>query len=145
MRAKLLASFLLVIVAMVLMPAKMTKVGAAGKEMMLAFGRAGAELTPLHFTPDGDFPLGDPNPVKQDVIEEGLQTLESDDFLFGGYGKHSRELQEFVSQIARDTGILLDTTYSGKAFFGMVETIKEQKLTGNILFWHTGGIFNLMA
>ncbi len=69
----------------------------------------------------------------------------SDDFLFGGYGKSTRQLQEFVLQIARDTEILLDKTYSGKAFFGMVETIKKQRLRGNILFWHTGGIFNLMA
>lgn len=69
----------------------------------------------------------------------------SDNFLFGGYGKYTRPLQEFVVQTARETGILLDTTYTGKAFYGMVETIKEQGLTGNILFWHTGGIFNLMA
>lgn len=69
----------------------------------------------------------------------------SDGFLFGGYGKSTQELQEFVLQIATDTGILLDTTYTGKAFYGMIETIKKQKLTGKILFWHTGGIFNLMA
>jgi phosphomannomutase len=59
--------------------------GAAGREMMLAFDRAAADLTPLHFAPDGSFPLGDPNPVKQDVIREGLQTLCSGDFLFGAF------------------------------------------------------------
>jgi D-cysteine desulfhydrase len=47
--------------------------------------------------------------------------------------------------IAKETGILLDTTYTGKAFYGMVETINKQSLTGNMLFWHTGGIFNIMA
>ena len=69
----------------------------------------------------------------------------SDDFLFGGYGKYTQDLQEFVVRVAKDTGVLLDTTYSGKAFYGMLETIKNQRLTGKILFWHTGGIFNLMA
>lgn len=49
--------------------------GAAGREMMLAFARAGASLTPLHFAADGGFPLGDPNPVKSAVIREGLDTL----------------------------------------------------------------------
>lgn len=49
--------------------------GAAGREMMVAFHRAGAELVPLHFAPDGAFPLGDPNPVKQKVIAEGLAAL----------------------------------------------------------------------
>jgi phosphomannomutase len=57
--------------------------GAAGREMMLAFDRAGAELTPLHFTPDGTFPLGDPNPVKQAVIAEGMAALRAGDYLLG--------------------------------------------------------------
>ncbi len=59
--------------------------GAAGREMMLAFDRAGAALTPLHFTPDGFFPLGDPNPVKQEAIGPGLQTLVGGDFLLGTF------------------------------------------------------------
>lgn len=59
--------------------------GAAGREMMLAFQAAGAELEPLHFTPDGNFPLGDPNPVKQDVIREGLDKLQAGDFHFGTF------------------------------------------------------------
>ena len=49
--------------------------GAAGREMMLAFEMAGADLTPLHFTADGHFPLGDPNPVKPAVVREGLEAL----------------------------------------------------------------------
>ncbi|MCA9266407.1 MAG: hypothetical protein KDA60_21255, partial [Planctomycetales bacterium] len=59
--------------------------GAAGREMMLAFGQAGADLTPLHFTPDGSFPLGDPNPVKADVIREGLQTLRASEFTLASF------------------------------------------------------------
>lgn len=59
--------------------------GAAGKEMMLAFQQAGAELTALHYTADGRFPLGAPNPVKQDVIREGLETLRSGRFLLGTF------------------------------------------------------------
>ncbi len=50
--------------------------GAAGREMMLAFDRAGAELIPLHFAPDGSFPLGDPNPVKREVIQPGRDALQ---------------------------------------------------------------------
>lgn len=59
--------------------------GAAGREMMLAFEQAGAALTPLHFTPDGTFPLGDPNPVKQAVVQPGLDALRAGDFLFGTF------------------------------------------------------------
>lgn len=54
--------------------------GAAGREMMLGFARAGAELTPVHFAADGQFPLGDPNPVKPEVIRPGLEQLAAGDF-----------------------------------------------------------------
>lgn len=59
--------------------------GAAGREMMLAFTRAGADLCPLHFAADGQFPLGDPNPVKAAVIKEGLDTLKSGSFLLASF------------------------------------------------------------
>jgi len=59
--------------------------GAAGREMMLAFDRAGAELEPLHFTADGRFPLGDPNPVKPPVIREGIERLKRGDFTLGTF------------------------------------------------------------
>jgi phosphomannomutase len=59
--------------------------GAAGREMLLAFGRAGADLTPLHFAADGSFPLGDPNPVKPDVIREGLERMRAGGFLAGAF------------------------------------------------------------
>jgi D-cysteine desulfhydrase len=68
-----------------------------------------------------------------------------DEFLSGGYGQSSKEQQDFVARASRETGAILDTTYSGKAFFGMVEILKEAQLPGKVLFWHTGGIFNLMA
>jgi phosphomannomutase len=51
--------------------------GAAGREMLLAFDRAGAALEPLHYAADGTFPLGDPNPVKQSVIGPGLEAMRS--------------------------------------------------------------------
>ncbi|MGQ9696794.1 MAG: phosphoglucomutase [Armatimonadota bacterium] len=59
--------------------------GAAGKEMMLAFHTAGADLTPLHFSADGTFPLGDPNPVKPDVVRHGLEVLRSGSYLLGTF------------------------------------------------------------
>lgn len=59
--------------------------GAAGREMILAMQRAGARLTPLHFTPDGLFPLGAPNPVKEDVIRPGLEQLRAGDHLLGTF------------------------------------------------------------
>jgi len=69
----------------------------------------------------------------------------SDDYLFGGYGRSTEELESFMDRVNELTGVILDSTYSGKGFYGMVESIRKQQLRGNILFWHTGGIFNLMV
>jgi phosphomannomutase len=57
--------------------------GAAGREFLLGFDRAGASLDALHFAADGAFPLGDPNPVKQKVIAEGLAALRAGSYLAG--------------------------------------------------------------
>jgi phosphomannomutase len=57
--------------------------GAAGREMMLAFDRAGASLEPMHFVADGSFPLGDPNPVKQAVIRPGLEAMRAGNYVVG--------------------------------------------------------------
>jgi phosphomannomutase len=57
--------------------------GAAGREMMLAFQIAGAELEPLHYAADGTFPLGDPNPVKQAVIRSGVEAMRAGKFRVG--------------------------------------------------------------
>jgi len=68
-----------------------------------------------------------------------------DDFLFGGYGNYNDVLKDFTYDVAKNTGIILDTTYTGKSFYGMMELIKKDKLNGNILFWHTGGLLNVLA
>ncbi|WP_299581804.1 pyridoxal-phosphate dependent enzyme [uncultured Sunxiuqinia sp.] len=68
-----------------------------------------------------------------------------DDYLFGGYGLHPAELNDFTMTVARDSGIILDTTYTGKAYYGMLDLIKRKKLSGNVLFWHTGGLLNVMC
>lgn len=82
-----------------------------------------------------------------DLDTEHMSTsIEFDDsFLFGGYGRTTGELQNFIERVAAQSGLIMDSTYSGKAFYGMVEIIKQKDLKGNILFWHTGGLFNLMA
>lgn len=43
--------------------------------------------------------------------------------------------------------MIIDTTYSGKAFWGMKMIIEnsEDYKGKNVLFWNTGGIFNLLS
>lgn len=67
------------------------------------------------------------------------------DYLMGGYEQYSPEMNCFLERIMSQTGIMFDTTYSGKGFYGMMQEIYKEGLQDkNILFWHTGGIMNLM-
>ncbi len=79
---------------------------------------------------------------------ELLEPINFDDnFLCGGYEKSTTELLEMISYVAKKSGIILDPTYSGKAFLAMLNHVKTKQITlnQNILFWHTGGLLNLMA
>lgn len=63
-----------------------------------------------------------------------------DDYVLDGYGAYNREILQTIREVLVDDGIPLDTTYTGKAFWGMKEYIKENRIMGrNILFIHTGG------
>lgn len=66
------------------------------------------------------------------------------DYLFGGYERYTPEMAEFLDKAMRETGLIFDTTYSGKAFHGMMDYIRKNRISGNILFWHTGGLMNVM-
>lgn len=68
------------------------------------------------------------------------------DYLMGGYEEYIPEMKSRLDQVMGMTGVLFDTTYSGKGFYGMLCEIERRGLGGkNILFWHTGGIMNLMG
>lgn len=67
------------------------------------------------------------------------------DFLCGGYERFSEEMKKFLEETIRETGIVFDTTYSGKALFGMREILRRTAFRGNALFWHTGGVMNFLA
>ncbi|MDM1324951.1 1-aminocyclopropane-1-carboxylate deaminase/D-cysteine desulfhydrase [Acinetobacter pseudolwoffii] len=78
-------------------------------------------------------------------IERRHETIVLDDYLCGGYEEYNDELKKISDDSILDYGFALDTTYSGKAFWGMQQYILKHSLQGNIVFWHTGGIFNFLA
>ena len=67
------------------------------------------------------------------------------DYLYGGYEQYTLEMESYLKEVMKSTGLMFDTTYSGKGFYGMMDIIKKEKLQNkNIIFWHTGGLMNLM-
>lgn len=82
---------------------------------------------------------------KYNISDNNNTVLVEDRFLCGGYGKYNSDIKEIERNSVVDHDIFLDTTYTGKAFYGMERTIQEKSLKGKILFWYTGGIFNYLA
>lgn len=59
----------------------------------------------------------------------------------GGYNNPSKEVRDAIYYMGRREGLLLDPCYTGKGFAGILDMIKEGKISKgkNIIFIHTGG------
>ncbi|HCS76089.1 MAG TPA: 1-aminocyclopropane-1-carboxylate deaminase [Clostridiales bacterium] len=78
-------------------------------------------------------------------IDSSSESIDSeiiftDKYICGGYGKYSAEIINMIRLVLSLDGIPLDRTYTGKAFLGMTEYVKEKDIgNAKILFIHTGG------
>lgn len=79
---------------------------------------------------------------KLDISKKELESrIELEDrYICGGYGKYSVEIIQTIKEELLKDGMPLDTTYTGKAFWGMKEYLVNNNIQNkNILFIHTGG------
>lgn len=78
---------------------------------------------------------------------EDLYIQTDDQFIGPGYGIADPPVFELIKTLAKLEGIVLDPVYTGKAFCGMVETIRQGRFSAkdDIVFVHTGGFFGLLA
>lgn len=76
--------------------------------------------------------------IDYDTIDK--KTIFIDTYTKSGYGKTDEDIKRTIHKILINYGIPLDPTYTGKAFNGMTEYLKDKKIKNkNILFIHTGG------
>lgn len=67
------------------------------------------------------------------------EVIFDDRYRAGGYGKYHEDIIEVIKQVFIHEGIALDPTYTGKAYWGMMQYIKEHQIEHQtILFIHTG-------
>ncbi|HKJ05844.1 MAG TPA: hypothetical protein VJ970_00105, partial [Flavobacteriaceae bacterium] len=66
----------------------------------------------------------------------------NNEFHFGGYGKVSEALIQFINNFKAETNIPLDPIYTGKMLYGIVKLIKSGYFAkgSKILAIHTGGL-----
>lgn len=83
--------------------------------------------------------------ITMDEKEEFVQKAKAalcftDRYRLEGYGAYNEEVLETIREVEEQDGIAMDTTYVGKAFWGMRQYLKEEDIRGKkILFIHTGG------
>ena len=58
-----------------------------------------------------------------------------------GYKKITPKKIEVINDFFRQTGILFDPTYTGKAFYAYNENFLNKSKNNKVIFLHTGGIF----
>lgn len=81
-------------------------------------------------------------------IDIGLDDILCDDrFLAPGYGHLNGPTSAAIGLLARREGILLDPTYSGKAFAALIDCVENENFTTNdhLVFLHTGGTPSLFG
>jgi D-cysteine desulfhydrase len=68
-----------------------------------------------------------------------------DGYVGEGYAKSKKEELDLIKQVAENTGIILDPVYTGKAMYGLLDQLKQERFSkeDKILFLHTGGGFGL--
>ena len=78
---------------------------------------------------------------KESMIKEAEEQLcFTDKYRLEGYGSYNESVLKAIEEAEHLEGIAMDTTYVGKAFWGMQEYLREEKIEGKkILFIHTGG------
>ena len=68
-----------------------------------------------------------------------------DGYSVEGYKKITHDKILLIKEFFRATGILLDPTYTGKAFFAYNEHFIRNRKKNDIIFLHTGGIYGAFA
>lgn len=81
--------------------------------------------------------------IPQALMAEQLSPLNLlCDYHFGGYGKYTPELLEFMREIYAITGLKLDQIYTAKALYALFDAVRNDQWEygSKLLFIHTGGL-----
>lgn len=80
--------------------------------------------------------------LEEEMIDEEFDKLRvENDYCFGGYGKYTKELLDFIGNTYAQMHLKLDPIYTGKSFYALTQTIEKLDLHDEkIVFLHTGGL-----
>ena len=80
--------------------------------------------------------------IDQEWLEDAFDRLNVlSEAHFGGYGKYTTELLEFIQLFYKNHRVKLDPVDTGKAMWAMMKELENEKWNGKtVVFIHTGGI-----
>lgn len=113
-----------------------------------AVGTGGTISGLINSSFEGQKVLGFPA-LKGDFLQKDIRNFVKKDnfsllneYHFGGYGKVTNELIEFINSFYKKNKIPLDPIYTGKMVFGVIDLIQKDYFPKNakILLIHTGGL-----
>ena len=81
--------------------------------------------------------------LKNEINPENLEIL--DGYSEEGYKKINSDKIDLVNNFFRESGILLDPAYTGKAFCGFYDNFIQKNKKAKVLFLHTGGLFGVFG
>lgn len=86
-----------------------------------------------------------PREFQSELNTEAAPITLIDEYVGPGYAQNTPQDLELIRQMARSHGLLLDPTYTAKAFRGLSEEVRRGRFPrgSNILFIHTGGIYGM--
>jgi len=93
-----------------------------------------------------DICLAVENELATDLKLDPAEIAIDDRFIGPGYAKAGPKEIEFIANIARHSGLILDPAYTSKALLGLFTCIGEGRIKprSKILFIHTGGQWGLL-
>lgn len=68
-----------------------------------------------------------------------------DGYVGPGYAQAEQPVYDCIAELARTEGVVLDPVYTGKAFYGLLQELKNGRFgdSGDVVFIHTGGVFGV--
>lgn len=81
--------------------------------------------------------------LKKEINPDNLEIL--DGYSTEGYKRINRNKLELINKFFRETSILLDPAYTGKAFCGFYENFIQKNKNLKVMFLHTGGIYGVFS
>jgi D-cysteine desulfhydrase len=136
-----------------------TAVGSGGTTAGLAIGK---KLFELDASIVGVNVLYDAETITQNILaitreaiakySLDIEITEDDFGILDGYSKEGYKQIEpkkmkCLASVARQTGIVFDPTYTGKAFYAVLDTLttRNELAHSRMLFIHTGGMYSIFA